>query len=79
MAGFYYGNGSYDRALYYLEMGERYSHTFHIPHMKAHIYQKKGMNEEALKEWEKIRKNFPEMKDGAERFIEEIRAKEGME
>lgn len=73
LANYYYRTGFYDRALTYLEKGEQYPHTFHLVHLKAHIYQKKGMNREAVKEWEKMREKFPEMKGVAERFLKELK------
>lgn len=76
LGNYYYRNGFYDRALSCLEKGEQYPHPFHLVHLKAHIYQKKGMNREAMKEWEKMREKFPEMKGLAEKFLKQLQEEE---
>jgi tetratricopeptide (TPR) repeat protein len=77
LAMHYFRTGNYEKALSLLEDGERCPHSYHLLHLKAHIYRKLGMKEEELKEWEKIERAFPEMKDVAEKFIREIREDNG--
>ncbi len=74
LAMHYFRTGNYEKALSLLEDGEKYPHSFHLLHLKAHIYRKLGMKEGELKEWEKIRESFPEMKDVAEKFINELKS-----
>ncbi len=77
LAMHYFRTGNYEKALSLLEDGEKYPHSYHLLHLKAHIYRKLGMKEEELKEWEKVKKSFPEMRNVAERFIMEIREEHG--
>jgi len=73
LAMHYFRTGNYEKALPLLEDGEKLPHSYHLLHLKAHIYRRLGMEEEELKEWEKVRESFPEMKDVAERFIKELK------
>lgn len=70
---YYYTRQDYNTALMYLDKIKPEMESYHFLHLKAHIYQKLGRNKEAIEVWEKIKEQFPYMKDVAERFIRELK------
>jgi len=73
LAMYYYNKQDYKTALTYLEKIEIDVPSYHFLYLKAHIYQKLGKRKEAIDVWERIKKNFPEMVNVADRFIKELK------
>ncbi|MCM8767961.1 MAG: hypothetical protein NC921_04165 [Candidatus Omnitrophica bacterium] len=69
IAWFYFNEKKYKEALEYLEMAEKFEHSFYVENLKAHIYMKMNEKERAIKEWETIKEKYPERKEIAEKFI----------
>ena len=69
----FYSKGDFDRSLEYLQKAEKYPHDFKVEHLKAHIYMKKNMKDEAINEWQKISEKYPENKYVADRFIRQLK------
>lgn len=73
IAWIYYKKMAYTDCLEYLNQAEKYPHKYRVENLKAHTLEKLGKIEEAIKEWEKIKEKYPELKDIAERFIEKLK------
>lgn len=73
IAWFYYNEKDFESSLEYLKEAEKYTHPFYVENLKAHIYMKQKNFDKALEEWKKIKEKYPERKEIAEKFIEQIK------
>ena len=69
LAWIYYARGEFGNAVAYLDKAIQYEHPAYVENTRAHALEKLGRIDEAIKQWQEIRKKFPEMRFVAERFI----------
>ncbi|MGB9641806.1 MAG: tetratricopeptide repeat protein, partial [Candidatus Ratteibacteria bacterium] len=65
----YYIGGEFENAITYLDKAIQYEHPAYVENTRAHVLEKLGRIDDAIKQWQEIRKKFPEMRFVAERFI----------
>jgi len=73
LAWIYYQKKNYEKSLEYLKEAERYISDYKVENLKAHIFEKTGKIDEAIKVWKKIKKMYPLHKDIADRFINKLK------
>ena len=69
IAWVYYIWGDFETSLKYLDSAINYEHPFYVENTRAHVLEKLGRIDDAIKQWKEIKYKFPEMKYVAERFI----------
>ncbi len=72
LAWIYYRKKNYEKSLEYLEKAEKYISDYKVENLKAHIFEKTGKIDEAIKVWKKIKKMYPLHKNVADRFINKL-------
>ena len=55
-----------------MEEAEKYISDYKVENLKAHIFEKTGKIDEAIKVWKKIKKMYPLQKHIADRFINKL-------
>jgi len=65
----YYISGEFENAIAYLDKAIQYEHPAYVENTRAHALEKLGRIDDAIKQWQEIKKKFPEMRYVAERFI----------
>jgi len=72
LAWIHYRRGAYRQAMDYITGAEKFPHPAFVDTTKAHILMKQGKRQAAIRQWEYIRDNRPEMSNVARRFLKEF-------
>lgn len=69
IAWIYFIWGNLEESLSYLDEAIKYEHPSYVENTRAHVLEKLGRIDDAIKQWKEVKNKFPEMRFVAERFI----------